>query len=260
MADISWENPQVRNVALEGVKGAGEEKVIPSMILRNLRRAYFACISYIDAQVGDILKELERQGLADSTIVSFTADHGYHLGENHHWGKTTTSEMSNRVPLIIRIPGSTDRGVVSEAIVESVDIFPTLVEAAGLDVIPPCPSQCSDIALCTQGESLLPLIDNSDGHSSDAAFSQIPDGGYMRHTIRTRQYRLVDKANVYTSELADGRYQISAEWVPGTEHIELYDHHSDVLEQFNLADDPDYKEGRSINFVNGYITLSWNNI
>ena len=97
-----------------------------------LRHAYAACISFIDAQVGIVLDELDRLGLADNTIVCVLGDHGYHLGEQGLWGKTTNFELDTRVPLIVRMPGMKSKGKKSQSLVELVDVYPTLVEAAGL--------------------------------------------------------------------------------------------------------------------------------
>ena len=88
----------------------------------------------IDAQVGRVLDELEQQVLADETIVVLWADHGYHLGEKGLWGKTTNFELDARVPLIVRAPGKAGNGKTSPALVELVDMYPTLAEMAGLPV------------------------------------------------------------------------------------------------------------------------------
>jgi len=133
LANASWRRPPVRPaVHIDGLTTYNGERVVPPNELRKLRRAYFACVSYVDELVGNVLDELDRLDLAKNTIVSFMADHGFHLGENRHWGKVTTRELSNRVPMMIQIPGLTDSGSTVSTPVESLDIFPTLVEAAGL--------------------------------------------------------------------------------------------------------------------------------
>ena len=95
------------------------------------RRSYFGSVSFMDDMVGIVLDELEQLGLDESTIVLFMGDHGWHLGENGIWGKVTTFEQSTHTPLMIHIPGKTDRGLRSDSLVEFVDVFPTVLEAAG---------------------------------------------------------------------------------------------------------------------------------
>jgi len=100
MANESWQKPNIRpQVWIDGLEMSDEKRFLPPDVLRKLRRAYFACISYMDHLVGEVLQHLNELGLADNTIVSFMADHEYQLGENEHWGKITTFEFANRVPL-----------------------------------------------------------------------------------------------------------------------------------------------------------------
>ena len=101
-----------------------------------LRRAYYSCISYTDAQIGKAVNELEKLGLANDTIIVLWADHGWQLGEHNHWCKYTNVEDATHVPFMIRAPGVTDNGMRSSALVELTDIFPTITELARLEVRP----------------------------------------------------------------------------------------------------------------------------
>ncbi|MBC8351868.1 MAG: sulfatase [Planctomycetes bacterium] len=181
---------------------------------RELKHAYYACVSFMDAQVGRVLKSLDDLGLRDNTIVVLWGDHGWQLGEHGMWDKHSNFETSTHAPLIIRTPGQTPAR--TKALVEFVDIYPTLCELSGLSV---------DEGL--EGQSFAPLIENPNRAWKDAAFSQykrvIPGYGQvapgMGYSMRTDRYRLT-------------------EWlVPGTEFraYELYDHQSDPDENVNLA-------------------------
>jgi iduronate 2-sulfatase len=153
-----------------------------------VRRHYAACVSYADAQVGKLLEHLESTGQADNTIILLWGDHGWHLGEHAIWGKHSRFEESLHSPLIIQSPDMPKPGKQSAAIVETVDIFPTLCELAGLDT--------PDF---TSGSSLLPQINDplAVGHSA------IAYKGYTQ-TIRTENYRLILHKNG-TTELYDHR-------------------------------------------------------
>ena len=112
-----------------------------------LRHGYYACVSYVDAQVGKVLDALQRLGLEQNTIVVLWGDHGWSLGEKDRWCKGTNFERDTRVPLMIRAPGMAKPGVSTEALIEYVDIYPTLAELAGLT--PP-----ADL----DGRSLVPVL------------------------------------------------------------------------------------------------------
>jgi iduronate 2-sulfatase len=167
-----------------------------------MRLSYAACVSYADAQVAQILAHLDKLKLTENTIVVLWGDHGYHLGEHGIWGKHALFEESLHAPLIIRKPGLPQPGTPTQAVVETVDIYPTLCELAGL----PAPSGLSGQSLASH------LADpKTDG---DEAF------GYWqgRHTIRTSQYRLIRHPDK-----------------KGTHAFELYDHKSDDGETKNIA-------------------------
>jgi iduronate 2-sulfatase len=175
---------------------------------RESLQAYWATISFVDAQVGRMLDALERLGLADNTLVVFWSDHGYHVGDHGLWKKQSTFERSARAPLIIAAPGQRTKGRGSVRTVELVDLYPTLADLCGLK--PP-----ANLA----GRSLRPLLDNPAAAWGRPAFSQIWRGSFSGHSVRTERYR-------YT------------EWDNGRQGAQLYDYDNDPEELRNLIDDP----------------------
>lgn len=169
-----------------------------------MRKSYAACVSYSDAQVAKILKKLDELKLTENTIVVLWGDHGWHLGEHNVWGKHTLFEESLRSPLVIRFPGMVKTGIASDAVVETVDIYPTLCELAGVDV----PQGLS-------GKSLKPQLSNPT-EAGDVAMSFSPQA----ETIRTAQYRLIRHSQ--------NNKQFG---------YELYDHTSAEGETKNLAEE-----------------------
>ena len=194
-------NEMFRNYGPHESKGGAGVR-IDDEYARTLRHAYYASVSFVDAQVGKVLDELDRLGLSDNTVVVLWSDHGWHLGDHTLWGKHSTFERSLRSVLMVRTPGMTSPGVPAEGLVETLDIYPTLSELAGIE--PP-----DDLT----GSSLVPLLTNPNLPGKDGAF------GYWRgrRTLRTNQYRIV--------EHEDGS-------------LELYDHEGgDVHETVNIAAD-----------------------
>jgi len=183
---------------------------------RNQRHAYFACVSYMDAQVGKVLGELKRLGLDRNTIVVLWGDHGWHLGEHGIFGKQTNFEIAARSPLIVRMPDMPRAGKSTDALAETVDIYPTLAELCGLK--PP-----ADLP----GVSLKPLLDDPDRRGKDGAFSFFGRGRYFGRTLRTDRYRIV--------EWSDRRKKLPAK-------IELYDHRTDPGENTNIAGNAENKK------------------
>ena len=179
-------------------------------------QAYYACVSFIDAQVGRMLDALERLKLTDNTIVVFWSDHGYHLGEhNGIWQKRTLFEQGAKAPLIIRNPKAKGKGQPCRRIVEFVDIYPTLTELAGL----PTPKQ-------VEGRSLKKLLDNPLTKWNGTAITQVlrPADGRLRDPVMGRSIRTE-------------RWRYS-EWGEGRFGEELYDHFADPMEFNNLALNP----------------------
>ncbi len=170
-----------------------------------VRRHYAACVSYADAQVGRLLGQLDALRLRDNTTIVLWGDHGWHLGEHAIWGKHTLFEESLRSPLIMVDPTNPNTGQASDAVVETLDIFPTLCELTSLEK--------PDFA---QGRSLVPLIRSTNPPSNEdqtdhAAISYTAKA----ETIRTATHRMIRHR--------DG-------------HVELYDHRSGDGETVNVAD------------------------
>lgn len=136
-----------------------------------MRHGYFANISYMDAQLGKVLKALRESGVAEKTIVVFLSDHGYHLGEHSLWGKTSNFELDARVPFMVHAPGISADGMRSRSLVELVDLFPTLVELCGL----PQPERLA-------GTSLVPVLRDPAQNIKQAAFTQHPRPAYYDRT------------------------------------------------------------------------------
>ncbi|MDF1658974.1 MAG: sulfatase [Verrucomicrobiales bacterium] len=179
-------------------------------------QAYYACVSFVDAQVGRLLDALDEFGIAEKTIVVFWSDHGYHLGEHDGvWQKRTLFEQSSRSPLIFRVPGAEGNGTPSHAIVEFVDIYPTLTEAAGIET----PEGL-------EGRSLMPLISEPGADWDGYAITQI---------LRPADDRL--ETPVMGTSIRTDRWRYT-EWAEGAEGVELYDHWADPMEFDNLAVEP----------------------
>ncbi len=214
---------------VEGV--AEDQKDMPAMALGSHKRehddltdelrrqaiqAYYASVTFMDAQVGRVLDALEQNGLADNTIIVFTSDHGYHLGEHGLWQKMSLFEGSARVPLIIAGPGIRAKGAVSEAPVGLVDLYPTLAELCGVDA----PDNL-------QGQSLVPLLKDPSAVGRGWALTMV--------TRRGEQGR----AFGYSLRTPRMRYTM---WDEGRGGHELYDHAKDPQELTNLADEPDHAD------------------
>lgn len=153
--------------------------------MKKMKMCYLASVSFLDAQVGRLLRSLEEHGLMEKTIIVFFSDHGFHLGEHGQWHKFTLFEESARVPLIIRVPGVTTPGSISDHAVELVDLFPTLHKLCGL----PNPNQK------LSGRSLVPLLQNPTGlWEARPAFTQVrrdieKQASVMGYSVRTEEYR-----------------------------------------------------------------------
>ena len=172
--------------------------------------AYYACISFMDAQVGVLLDTLDRLELWDNTIVLLFSDHGYHLGDHDGlWAKLTNFEQAAHSPLLIAAPGL-GKGKASSRIVEFVDIYPTVAELAGLEK----PARL-------EGQSLVPLLKRGDSKWEKPARTMVHHKGVLGKSVRTERWR-------YT------------EWDGGKQGVELYDHDRDPGEYQNLAGERNY--------------------
>ena len=198
-----------RNADLFIGRGASEAEA------REVIRAYLASISWVDWNIGRVLSELDRLGLRENTIVVFMADHGYQLGEKGKWSKAgSLFEMGTRVPLIVSAPGMQGNGQSCERIVESLDIYPTLLDLCGL----PLPS-------AIDGSSLTPLLGRPAGSWDKPAYSVWSEDGKTLHgvAVRTEKWRYAE----FGENGANGAM--------------LFDPVSDPLEMKNLANDEKYK-------------------
>ncbi len=185
---------------------------------RDLKLAYYACVSYVDAQIGRLLDALKRLGLAERTVVVLWGDHGWQLGEHGIWDKHTNFETSTRAPLIVRVPGQEPGRCAG--LVEFVDVYPSLCDLCGL----PQPQGL-------EGKSFGPLIRDPDEPWKEAAFSQyrrvIPGHGLgMGYSMRTDRWR-------YTEWHGEGGELVARE---------LYDHAADPEENVNVASRPKHAD------------------
>ncbi|WP_136481991.1 sulfatase [Cognatitamlana onchidii] len=241
-----------------------------------LKHAYLACVSYIDAQIGKMIDALEEAGVRDNTIIMLWSDHGFHLGDMGIWCKATNYEIATRVPLIIWTPDMPEgtRGKKTDALVELVDMYPTLCDLAGLEK----PQHL-------EGYSFLPLVNNPDQAWKSAAFSQFPtpalrewaanplsqgmretyfgplieevedkikaqmkdkwdrnlfENNLMGYAMRTQEYRFIVWKD-YTKEDSEPLF------------FELYDHKTDPKETKNIAgDNPEIVEELLAQFSKGW--------
>ena len=212
---------------------------VPAKVVKDLRRAYYCATTWTDFLIGRVIKELDVLGLTNNTIISFWGDHGWQLGEHGEWTKHTNFELSTHAPMMIHIPGMTDKGIVTEHLTEFVDLFPTLVDAAGLPTMPLCPENSSTVEICREGSSLLPLIKNTESPWKTAAFSQyprrLPHEKVMGYTMRTDKFRYTEWAKFKYEPV----YKPDWDTLFG---VELYDHTKDPEENHNVVSQPAYFE------------------
>jgi arylsulfatase A-like enzyme len=183
---------------------------LPDEMARTLIHGYYAATSYTDAQVGRVLNELERLGLSENTIVVLWGDHGWQLGEHGLWCKHCNFNTSLNAPLIVKAPGFTGQKT-SDALVEFVDIYPTLCELSGI----PLPEHL-------EGKSFVPLLDNPGQKWKKAVFSRYFSGD----SIRTERY-------LYTEWTDDEGGRIARM---------LYDHNVDSAENINISENDENRE------------------
>jgi arylsulfatase A-like enzyme len=221
---IDQNPPEVPAAALGSYKK--EQDQLTEALRRECVQAYYASISFMDAQVGRVVAALDRLGLAEKTLIVFTSDHGYHMGEHGLWQKQSLFEGSARVPLLIVAPGTAKPGTVVDEPVGQIDLFPTLAELAGIEA----PGNL-------QGQSLVPLLKDPTAKGRGWAITQVVRGGvgnpkgsaakgaggrrFFGYSLRTERWR-------YT------------EWDEGAQGAELYDHENDPGELANLAAKPEH--------------------
>jgi iduronate 2-sulfatase len=230
--------PEAEMPVVQGVKedqadlpaaALGSYKPDQDKLTDDLRRqcvqAYYASISFMDAQVGRVVAALDRLGLAENTIIVFTSDHGYHMGEHGLWQKMSLFEESARVPLLIVAPGKSKAGSVAKSPVSQVDLFPTLAELCGVKA----PKNL-------QGQSLVPMLAKPDFAGRNWALTQVSRGGGLgRATVTLDVGSQGRRFFGYSLRTPRWRY---TEWDEGQQGRELYDHEADPRELKNLADDP----------------------
>ncbi len=223
---IDQNPPEVPAAALGSYKK--EQDKLTNDLRRQALQAYYASISFMDAQVGRVMKALDDHGLADNTIIVFTSDHGYHMGEHGLWQKQSLFEGSARVPLLIVAPGTAGKGTVVKTPVSHLDLYPTLAELAGV----PAPANL-------QGQSLVPLLKNPSAKGRGWALSQVMRGGNFNRQGAAPS--VMDKGKGffgYSLRTARWRY---TEWDEGRAGRELYDHDNDPQELTNLANQPEHE-------------------
>lgn len=192
---------------------------------RECKQAYYAAISFVDAQIGKLLDTMDKHKLWDNTVVVFWSDHGYHLGEHGLWMKQSLFEESARVPLIIVAPGAKGNGQVCARTVEFVDLYPTLADLAGLT--PP---------KNLEGASLKPLLDDPKKEWDRPAYTQVQRGNFPGYSVRTERWRYI-------------------EWDDGKMGAQLYDHDADPHEYRNLIDDA--KHTKVVEEMKGLVKKNW---
>ena len=204
-----------------------EHEKLTDDLRRQCRQAYYGSISFMDTQVGVVVDSLKRHGLADNTVIVFTSDHGYHLGEHGLWQKMSLFEESSRVPMLIVAPGMS-KGMTAESPVSQIDLFPTLAELCNVRT----PANL-------QGQSLVPMLKDPSHVGRGWALTQVnrsgkrrrarnnaeADGPYFGYSLRTPRWR-------YT------------EWDGGDAGLELYDHENDPRELTNQAENDQHRETR----------------
>ena len=196
-----------------------DQELFNVTLSRNLKHGYYACVSYIDEQIGRLLDELKKNGLDENTIVILWGDHGWKLGEHGMWCKHTQFELDNHVPLLLKVPGQSRVGAKTNALVEFVDIYPTLCELAGLD-----------LPVHLQGASFAPLVTNPDKQWKEGAISvwplnrTNPEKLIMGYSVQTNRYR-------YTEWIKDSSGELLAR--------DLFDHETDPDENVNISNKPE---------------------
>lgn len=204
-----------------------EHEKLTDDLRRQARQAYLASISFMDAQVGKVVAALDRLGLADNTIIVFTSDHGYHMGEHGLWQKMSLFEESARVPLLIVAPGVAKAGTAAKSPVSHIDLFPTLAELCGVKA----PDNL-------QGQSLVPMLRDPNVVGRGWAITQVMrGGGPARASVTTNVGSNGPRFFGYTLRTPRWRY---TEWDEGRKGRELYDHDIDPRELTNLANLPDH--------------------
>lgn len=197
---------------------------VSASVEQNLIHGYYACVSYVDTQIGRLLDALDAEGLAENTIIVLWGDHGFHLGDHGQWCKHSNFELDARVPLIVKVPWMEGAQRI-DSLVELLDVYPTLMELCGIEA----PEEI-------QGQSLVSLMQSPDSLGPNEAVSQYPRGNVMGYSIRTDRYRYTEWRNTAASGGA----------VVGRE---IYDHILDPNENTNIATVVTGGSGEIVNLI-----------
>ena len=195
--------------AVKSIRAKKNQLNLEKELAQEIKEAYYSTISFVDAQVGRLLDHLKSSGLDKNTIIVFTSDHGYHMGEHGHWQKQTLFDNATRIPLIISFPNMKNKGGISKSPVELIDLYPTLMDLTGINI----PEH-------VVGKSLEPLMKNLKASVRGSALTRWRKG----YSIKTKRFRLTKWGS--NGELG----------------YELYDHKNDKKELINLARNQDYNE------------------
>ena len=197
------------------IRSKKEQVYLDNELSKEIKLAYYATTSFMDSQVGRVLDKLKETGLDKNTIIVFTSDHGYHLGEHGHWQKQTLFENATRVPLIFSGPNIKNNTPIKDP-VELIDIYPTIMDMLTM--------QTPDFV---SGRSLLPQIENPNYAVRKSALTEL----------------LVNKRNLKAQgySIKTKRYRLNQWNYDGIFSYELYDHKFDKQELYNLAETKDYK-------------------
>lgn len=204
-----------------------EQDKLTDELRRSALQAYYASISFMDTQLGHVISALDRLGLSENTIIVFTSDHGYHTGEHGLWQKQSLFEESTRVPLLIVTPDGRSKNTVAKSPVSHIDLFPTLMELAGLKA----PEGL-------QGQNLSPILADPTMEGRGWSLSQVVRGGGFKRfgasaAVGDEGHRFFG----YSLRTERWRY---TEWDQGKQGSELYDHDKDPHELVNLAGNPEH--------------------
>ena len=197
------------------VRSKKEQVYLDKDLAKTIKRAYYATTSFMDAQIGRVLDKLKQTGLDKNTIIVFTSDHGYHLGEHGHWQKQTLFDNATRVPLIISGPGIIKNRKIEDTPIELVDLYPTMMDLVAMET-----------PKFVEGKSLAPMLKNVHHRVRESALTELQvntkNGLAQGYSIKTSRYRL----NKWEHQ--------------DTYSYELYDHHIDKAELNNLTNHVDY--------------------
>jgi len=180
---------------------------------REFLRSYYACTSFMDAQLGKVINALKETGQLDNTLIVFLGDHGYHLGEHDWWNKVTVYERGTKAPFIMSGSGIMQKGVSTNAMIEFIDIYPTLASICELNNIPNY----------LEGQNFSTIINNPESEFRSEVRAIVRRGKVFGKTVKNKQWR-------YT------------EWDKGEKGVELYDQINDPMEYYNLAENQEYNE------------------